>query len=43
MNATKRVIYCIVTVRVKVAYFAKNWRSRRVLISRIRRCNVGMF
>lgn len=42
MNATKRVIYCIATARAKAAHFAKNWRSRRVLISRIRRCNAGM-
>ena len=26
----------------KAAHFAKNWRSRRVLISLIQRCNAGM-
>lgn len=42
MNATKRAICCTVTARVKAVHSAKNWRSRRVLISHIRRCSAGM-
>ncbi len=42
MNATKRAICCTATARAKAAHFAKNWRSRRVLISLIQRCNAGM-
>lgn len=42
MNAMKPVNCYIAIASGKVAYFAKNWRSRRGLINHIRHYNVGM-